>query len=327
MHKIAIIFVVIFACALVLSGCAPQTNNGIAVKNTQKTSVANDVGGNLCEEFDADFTYSVLNKPIAYMNASPLNDLTYCQYYTEYKDDYYKLPGGKVMPGGPWISMNAENLSVENQKKANEFLGHKIETNDKIKMENFMVILEDGTINSIYLVINPNRFVSLDLGTKTVITNDEMVNWAVKVAEKIQGKLSVEIKKNPLGNEVKPWGKSVNYKPEAVGESQKQVAENFINLLRDKKFDEAINMMDANAETKAGWKTNFAAIKSLEVKKLEPVYPEEWTAEHQAFKADLEVSVTAEGEHYGWNNGQNTRWISLQRNNGIWQIHELANNP
>jgi len=41
----------------------------------------------------------------------------------------------------------------------------------------------------------------------------------------------------------------------------------------------------------------------------------------------LEVKTKPAGEEMGWQQGQNYRWITLQKNGEVWQIHELANNP
>ena len=311
--------------ALAGAGCAPAADQA----SDQATGKKGDVGDNICAQFDADFTYSAIGKPIAYMNASPSGDIAYCQYFTDYKDDFYKV-GGTTQPGGPWIAINAVDLSVERQKRAAEVLGWTVQTDERIKMEHFMSVQEDGVINKIDLVINPDRYVSLNRSSAAVITNEELIIWTSLVAEKIQGRLSLDIKENPLGNEVRPFGGLLSAEPEEapeVGESQQAVAQDFLNFLSEMKWDEAVAMMDANAATKAMWKTNFETIKSLEVKKIETVYTEEWTDSRQVFKATLDVSVTGQGEQYGWNNGENFRWISLQKNSGAWQIHELANNP
>jgi len=116
-------------------------------------------------------------------------------------------------------------------------------------------------------------------------------------------------------------------KPPEQPQSQIDRAKEFFSLLADKKIDEALAMMDAGESTKQMWGVNFNTIQSLELKKIEPVYEDEWTSVRQVFRAELEVKVTSEGEGYGWNQGQNTRWLSFQKNNDVWQVHELANNP
>lgn len=257
----------------------------------------------MCSQISAENVREAIGKPIVKTESGP-GQLDYCQYFTTWSEDYYKIPSGN-MPGGEFVSLNYENLSVENQKQGQEYLGRKIETNDKIKMENFLAVQEDGLINSIYLVIDPDHFVSVDRSSGKVLSEEEVVNFAVKVAEMLK--------------------KGVP--PPKQAESQIDKAKEFFSLLADKKFDEAISMMDANQGTEEMWKTNFNTIKSLSVKGATPVFEEEWTSVRQVFKFDLLVSVTPEGEGYGWNQGQNARWISLEKNGDIWQVHELANNP
>lgn len=259
----------------------------------------------MCSQFSPEWMKEVTGKTIA--KAETKNDGTYCQYYTEYSEDFYKLPGGETSPGGPWFAMNYENtLLVENQKKAHEgFLDHKIETNPKIGMEHFVAVQEDGLINEIFLVLGESSFLSITRSSGKVLSEEEVINLAAKVAEVLK--------------------KGVP-KPKQA-ESQMERAREFFQFLADKKIDEALSMMDANQTTKEGWRTNFKTIQSLRIKGVNPVFEEEWTSSRQVFKFDLDVKVTSEGEGYGWNQGQNARWISLQKNGETWQIHELANNP
>jgi hypothetical protein len=108
----------------------------------------------------------------------------YCMYYTEYAEDFYKIGDGKVAPGGPWLSLDFENLSVENQKKGNEALGRKIETNAKISMEHFITVQEkDGLVNQIYLVLDATHYVSIGRSSSKVLGTDGMINFAVELAE------------------------------------------------------------------------------------------------------------------------------------------------
>jgi len=261
----------------------------------------------MCSQISKEFVGQALSKTIVRTEPGP-GQPDYCQYFTRWSQDFYKLPDGKTMPGGDFVSLNYDNFNVEDQKKGQEYLGRKIETNDKIKMEHFLVIQEDGLINTIYLVIDPNHFVSVDRSSGKVISEEEVVDFAAKVAELLEKGVPAP-------------------KPPEQAPSQIEKAKEFFQFLADKKIDEALAMMDANESTKKMWKTNFDTIKSLSVKKVEPVFLEEWTSTRQVFRFDLLASVTSEGEGYGWNQGQNARWLSLQKNNEVWQVHEIASNP
>lgn len=327
--KRLLLFSLVLISAFLLSGCGKKTGDGVGggTGGNMAKVAKGDVGNDVCSFFDADFMYSAMGKPIVRMEYSPLRDHSYCQYFTSYQEDFYKMPDGRVSPGGEWVSLGTDNLNVDRQKKAMEFLGRTITTDSRIKMENFLATQEDGNINSIYLVINPNRFLSVDRSSGAVLTNEEDILLAVKIAEKIQGKISFDLKKNPTAVKAETPGVTTAPTLGADKGKQEETARNFINFLSEKKIDEAIAMMDANENTKQGWGVNFNTIKSLKIKKVEAVYEEEWTAEREIYKFTLEVSVTPEGEGYGWENGENFRWVSVQKSSGVWQIHELANNP
>jgi uncharacterized protein YaiL (DUF2058 family) len=49
---------------------------------------------------------------------------------------------------------------VEKQKKGQEMLGRTIKTDPRIEMDHFIVWQPDGLINSIYLVLGPEKFIS-----------------------------------------------------------------------------------------------------------------------------------------------------------------------
>lgn len=138
----------------------------------------------MCGQFPLGQVGEMLGKPVVVTESQGQRD--FCEYYTTYDKDFYKLPNGKTAPGGEGVILHYENLNVANQKTGQEALGRKIETNDKIKMENFLAIEEDGAINSIYLVLDPNHFVSVDRSSAEVASEEEIVDFAAKVAEKLK---------------------------------------------------------------------------------------------------------------------------------------------
>jgi len=297
--KIIAIFGALALLATAGAGCGNKTLNN----NESQTSNGATVITDMCSQISAEFVGGAIGKPIVKTESGP-GQMDYCEYFTTWSEDYYKIPSGN-MPGGDFVSLNYENLNVEKQKRGLEYLDRKLETNDKIKMEHFLAIQEDGLINTIDLVLDPDHFVSVNRSSGKVLSEEEVVNFAAKVAEML--KKGVE--------------------PPKQAESQIDRAKEFFSLLADKKIDEAIAMMDANDGTKDMWKTNFKTINSLSIRGANPVFLEEWTSVRQVFKIDLMVSVTPEGEGYGWNQGQNSRWITLEKNGETWQVHELANNP
>jgi hypothetical protein len=175
------------AMVFVLSGCVNPESGGPGPEPGKESAKGGAVITNMCEQLTAEMVGGLLGKTIAKTEnqGNPL----YCMYYTEYAEDFYKIGDGKVAPGGLWLSLDFENLSVENQKKGNEALGRKIETNSKISMEHFITIQEkDGLINQIYLVLDATHYVSIGRSSSKVLDTDGMINFAVEL-EKILKKL------------------------------------------------------------------------------------------------------------------------------------------
>ncbi|MDD2758503.1 MAG: hypothetical protein PHD72_04000 [Patescibacteria group bacterium] len=180
---LAIVMALMFAGA----GCGGSHGEGGPGPEPGKESAQSKGGAitNMCEQFTAAMVSEVLGKTIV-KTESQGNPL-YCMYYTEYTEDFYKLGNGKVAPGGPWVSLDFENRSVESQKKGNEALGRKIETNSKIPMEHFMTVQEDdGLVNQIYLVLDEAHYVSVGRSSNKVLDTEGMINFAVGIAKSLK---------------------------------------------------------------------------------------------------------------------------------------------
>lgn len=300
---------------ILLAGCESKSGQ---ISDT-KTSLKGDISTDICAEFSPDFIYSVIKKPIVKVEPSKISGVFSCDYYTDYKEDFYKdAKYNYVGAGGPSITIVLDNLNVEKQKEARKYLGMTVESSPKINMENMITYRENKSIWSADLIINPNRFVWANY-SHNAINDDQLIELIAAMADKINGRLKINIEKNPIDLEAA--------KAAELGVSQEQVVRDFLNALTSKDIPKALGMMDANENTKQGWGVNFNTIKSLEIKSMEEAFKEEWTPTRQTFKATLKVQVTEQGQQVGWENGDNFRWITVEKNNNVWQIHELANNP
>ncbi len=86
--------------------------------------------------------------------------------------------------------------------------------------------------------------------------------------------------------------------------------------------------MCPNDTMRAMWFENFKSIKSVEVKSIEVNRLPEWTDEIEYYKVVLDIKTDASPEQFGWENGLNTRWISIiPQGPGYWSIKEIATNP
>lgn len=104
----------------------------------------------------------------------------------------------------------------------------------------------------------------------------------------------------------------------------------FINLINEKRIPDAIAMMDETMvpddQTKQAWGVSFNSFSSAGVVSITEYSKEEWTVDRQRYKAVINISIKP-GSNVIWEQGENTRWITLQKQADLWKIHEIATGP
>ncbi len=117
---------------------------------------------------------------------------------------------------------------------------------------------------------------------------------------------------------------------------QKNLVEVFLQNIADKKIPEAIAMMTSTSvpddSTKQAWGVQFNAFKKLVIKSIGPSLQEEWMETSQSYKVTMDVEMTPESAngpipYYGYEKGINIRWISLEKENGVWKIAGINTGP
>lgn len=125
----------------------------------------------ICGQFTQEFMENVYGGKLARMELPQVATVNNCTYYFDEKE---------------YVMLNLEYLSIENQKRGNEAMDRKTEKNSAIPMENYVAIQEDGAINVIYLVLNPNKFLSLSPSSKKAIENEKFIDLAANIAGEIK---------------------------------------------------------------------------------------------------------------------------------------------
>ncbi len=84
---------------------------------------------------------------------------------------------------------------------------------------------------------------------------------------------------------------------------------------------QANSLMQSYAVTFSNWN-------SVEVASIEPYAVNEWTSEKQFYKVivNIDIDETAQEEML-WDQGENTRWITLVWKNGKWEIDDISTGP
>ena len=131
-----------------------------------------------------------------------------------------------------------------------------------------------------------------------------------------------------------PTTKSTNTTvPLPTGED---VIRTFFELINEHRAADAVMTMSqvnvANDSTKQAWGVQFDAIKSINIQKIEPSMPENWTDNKHVYKVTLEAYVSSEAAnapipYYGWQDNPNIRWVVIVKEEGLWKIDGLATGP
>lgn len=114
---------------------------------------------------------------------------------------------------------------------------------------------------------------------------------------------------------------------------ESDIIRTFFELINEKKLADAVSMMSVedNSEKQA-WAVQFNAFDSVKVLGAEPSAKEEWTETKHKYTVAVDVkmnssSANAPIPYYGWENGENIRWISVEKIEGAWKIAEIATGP
>lgn len=278
------------------------------------------VGEDVCGEFNKEFVEKALGKIVVRTKRFDMTGTHVCTYFLNDVD---------------FVAIHAENLSAAIQKKGQMEMGRTIVTNPKINMEHFIAVQPDGLINTIYLVISPNFFVTVDRSSGKAATEEEIIDMAVKVVDRIQKgenvgtspRLSPTTLFSPTT--VPTVTKSVVPLPQ-----EQDVLRSFFSVIDEGRPSDAAKMMNTTDDsTLQAWAVQFNAFQSIKVKSIESSMPEEWTSDTHTYKVILDVVMKPEAANvqpipnYGYDNGENYRWISMKKVGNIWKIQGLGTGP
>jgi len=114
------------------------------------------------------------------------------------------------------------------------------------------------------------------------------------------------------------------------------IIRSFFSLIEARRISDAVGMMsDAitrDDSTKQAWGVQLNAIKSVKIIDITPSVLEERKDTKRTYKVTLDIvmdpsSASAPIPYYGYENGTNIRWITLEKPRKMWQIMGLATGP
>jgi hypothetical protein len=310
--------------AVVIVGVAavvvlPKNGATILPQLTNQIGVSNDI----CAQFPKEWVESVTGKTIIKAVPSGTKGIaTYpCDYYVNETN---------------FISIDVNDFNVETQKKGRLQMGDTLKTDPRIKMEHFIVFEQDGLINSIFLILNPNRFVTVDRFYGKVFDNEEVVAFAAKVADIIQKGENHVAGSVSDSNSVPTSTPTPAVKTAAPLPQETDVVNSFFNLINEHKPSDAVGMLSSalisDDSQKQAWAVMFNGFESVNVTKIASSMPEDWTANAHTYRVTLDVKMKPESAnaaipYFGYDNGVNTRFITLEKVGNLWKVNGISTGP
>lgn len=110
----------------------------------------------------------------------------------------------------------------------------------------------------------------------------------------------------------------------------------FFALIDEKRIPEAVSMMSKinteNDSTKQAWGVQFNAIKSVKLLETKPYWQDQWSDEMQEYQVTLDMKLDPQSAnvsipYYGYQDGNNIRFIILKKENNLWKIDGIGTGP
>jgi len=108
--------------------------------------------------------------------------------------------------------------------------------------------------------------------------------------------------------------------------------QSFFNLIIKKDWTFSIFQLSYNLApddaARQMWLANFQSLDSLAVVSIEPANLVQWTEEREFYKVVLKIETSEPVEKYGWETGDNTRWVTIiPQGAGDWKIEAISSSP
>ena len=323
MRKIIIAIVVL----TMIAGAFMLSSSKKGKSNTQKTP------GNIQQQAPSLFD------GIANMcNVFPLEEVNKLTGKSFERAEPFKSNDGKTynceyFQKNHFIIIDLGLYDVEGQKKGYEVLDRKISTDPRITMDHFMVHSGKSPeeISDIYLILDKSHFVRVGKSSVEAMSNDELILLAQNMTSILQGKKPYIV---PKTDKVVPTTfESKNSDPLL---SEQSVARTFLEFISNNKIDDALSSMSpemlGDDSQKQLWGVQLNSFSSLKVNSVEDSLKETWTNEMQQFKVVVDVRMKPEAANapipnYGWENGENIRWIIIKKVDGKWKVDSISTGP
>jgi len=146
--------------------------------------------------------------------------------------------------------------------------------------------------------------------------------------------ISKETPKNETQEQIVTSSPLINPSPANIVPlpTSEDIIRTFFNLINEARIPEAVEMLsqtaNPNDSTKQAWGVSFNSFKSVDIISIEPWDKSSWNTELEIYKVVFDLQLKSGDFAYGWDGGQNTRWIEIAKKPAsLWKINAFATGP
>ena len=250
----------------------------------------------------------------------------YTEYYCEYREEKlpYSVEHGNPPQAPKNISISFVSGNIQSLKEVYKLSGERIEEDKSIPYEHHLVFNDKGKFLRLEVFLTPNLEMIINTWWST-LSQDEALRFVkdyVLYFKDVAKEKSQNMNKSSSEN-----SKEGNTVPLPQDED---VINIFFNLIDEGDAGKAALMMNTKSDQELqAWAVQFASFDYVKVVKIEKANESEWTDTKHIYKVTLNVRMKKEAEnapvpYYGYQNGENVRFIKLEKVGNIWKISDIG---
>jgi len=274
----------------------------------------------VCQLFPKEKIEELTGKQFLEIKPGQNQTQRYTEYYCEYRQEKlpYSVEHGNPPQAPKNIAISFVRGDISGLKEAYKLTQDVVKTDNTIPFPHQLIYNQEGKFLrlEVFLAEDLEMIINTWWSTLTQEEAEKFVkNFASYLKDFVQEK--AQTTKNagvPLPQE-------------------EDVINNFFSFINNGDADKAALMMKtSNDSERQAWAVQFAAFNYVQVLKMEKANESEWTDNKHIYKVTLDVIMKPESgdapiPYYGYQNGENIRFIILEKDGNIWKIAEITTGP
>lgn len=274
-----------------------------------------------CKIFPKEKIEEILGKKFITTKGGVNKTSKYSEYYCEYYQEEPKMNYNSGVPApSKRLSISFIKGEIQSLRDAYKLSNYSVKQDSQIPFPHQLIYDQNGNFRTLEIFLSDNLDLLINI-YQSDLTQEQALNFVKNFSLYLKDYL--ESKQNPKEK-----------KSESVPFPQEEdIIHNFVNLIEEGYPDKAASMIKTSDESELqAWAVNFSNINSFKLISLEKTRENEWIENKHFYKAVFDVwmnpdSANAPIPYYGWQNGKNTRWITLEKDGNTWKITEIATGP